>query len=668
MSEKEKLSKSHKLKQDLKNTTVHVVLKKKTLDNGDLSKYIPSNLKTTNLNSKNQNTEKRRVKPLTITQKNEKEEKEFVTSFNSVKSNQDSLNNKLKNTPFSNSNKNVKFNPKQRLPKTLDEIEENEELVKLLLKNPNDMTPEEKFYISSLNKEEFKRFIEFLKRKNRELSWRGNDLGSGRYLNEYINIYRDTGHSESERFQSLQKFLKLNHDNGKAEKANKEISYLKKSMEGSFIENYEKKENDSSQEISGNQMTRNIDHDMVDMKNKAFEATSKVILNELEKFKNIILSHKNEAKFIKIEVQNKIMYDDLEKKAKVMRDDVNKIKEMKDNSSNIHDIDKLYEKFKNKTKNLNLELSKHIEESSSIKKINSYLKRMNLSAQDLVNKLDDDSIISSMIDLNKAKETLLRLKILDENECDNFLNTLRKYHGNKIKVEYFLCILESYVFDDIKDIIKENVKLEEEEQMHDDDDYDYYGISLDYKHQKDDKLLSKRVLQDFDFMMKKKAALLVQRLYKGYRARKEFKVRWIYENLLAKRITIQLRRYAKKLRNIKNESAHKITYLMRKHYINKSLNKNLSKSTQKWLKDGKNLANLPFSHKNKVRCAIQIQRAWRRYKDNIMKKFFDKNSSVMDMNMLKTKTCFICLISRVSYKCGISRKMELFCINILKML
>lgn len=662
MSENEKLSKSNKLKQNLKNTnangngntTVHVVLKKKSLDNGDISKYIPENLK----NTKNSKTSKPRVKPLTLTQKTEKDEKEFVSSFNSVKSNQDNLNNKLKNTPFSNSNKNIKFNPQQRLPKSLDEIEENEELVKLLLKNPNEMSSEEKFYISSLNKEEFKRFVEFLKRKNRELSWRGNDLGSGRYLNEYINIYRETGHSESVRVQSLQKFLKLNHDNGKAEKSNKEVSYLKKSMEGSFLENFEKK--DCDPEVNKN---FDLDREMTDVKNKAFEATSKVILKELEKFKNIILSHKNEAKLVKIEVQNKSLYDDLEKKTKIMREDVVRINEIKnkekDNSDLNIDVDRLYDNFKNKSENLQSELTNQIEESCAIKKINSYIKRMNLTAVDLTNKLDDDSFLSSMIDLDKAKATLLRLKIFEkenEKECDNFLNILRRYHGNKVKVEYFLCILESDVFDDIKDVIKENVVLtetnSEEDSVHIEDD-DYYGINSDVRNKphKKEKLISKRVLQDFDFMMKKKAAVLVQRLYRGFKARKMFRVRWINLNIMVKRITAHLRRYASKLRKIKEESAYKITYLMRKHYINKSLNKNLSKSTQKWLKDGRNLANLPFSNKNKVRCAIQIQRAWRRFKDNVMKKFFDKNSSVMDMNMLKTKTCFICLISRVSHLC-----------------
>jgi len=54
------------------------------------------------------------------------------------------------------------------------------------------MTIEEKIYINSLDDKEFKRLIEYLKVKSRELQWRGNDLGSGHYNELYIKIDRDT--------------------------------------------------------------------------------------------------------------------------------------------------------------------------------------------------------------------------------------------------------------------------------------------------------------------------------------------------------------------------------------------------------------------------------------------------------------------------------------------
>ena len=54
------------------------------------------------------------------------------------------------------------------------------------------MTIQEKVFLNGLNEEEFKRFISYLKVKNKELSWRGNDLGSGHYNDLNIKIDRNT--------------------------------------------------------------------------------------------------------------------------------------------------------------------------------------------------------------------------------------------------------------------------------------------------------------------------------------------------------------------------------------------------------------------------------------------------------------------------------------------
>lgn len=130
-------------------------------------------------------------------QKKEKEKNEFVKNLNKVKQNQENLDHKLKKVPFDKKNQNINLMVKSRLPKTLSEIEENEELVRLLLKNPKEMTMEEKVYIGSFDDKEFARFIEFLKLKNKEIRWRGNDWGSGHYLEQYIDIYREYGHTEN---------------------------------------------------------------------------------------------------------------------------------------------------------------------------------------------------------------------------------------------------------------------------------------------------------------------------------------------------------------------------------------------------------------------------------------------------------------------------------------
>jgi hypothetical protein len=151
----------------------NVIIRKKSIGNGDLSKHISKSLKATS-------------KSKTNTQKFEKGKEDYINSLNKVKVNRDNLQTKLKSVPFQYSGLTGK------LPRTVEEIQGNEDLVKLLLKNPDDMTPEEKVYISNFNEEEFKVFINFLKIKQKELGWRGNDWGSGHYINNFISIYRNT--------------------------------------------------------------------------------------------------------------------------------------------------------------------------------------------------------------------------------------------------------------------------------------------------------------------------------------------------------------------------------------------------------------------------------------------------------------------------------------------
>ena len=87
-----------------------------------------------------------------------------------VNENQKKLNQKLKNIPYSNKNNpNNFFSKKKRLPDTIQDIEDNAELAKLLLKNPDKMTNEEKVYIASFNDKEFDLFIKSLKMKDREI-------------------------------------------------------------------------------------------------------------------------------------------------------------------------------------------------------------------------------------------------------------------------------------------------------------------------------------------------------------------------------------------------------------------------------------------------------------------------------------------------------------------
>lgn len=162
-------------------------------------------------------------------------------------------------------------------------------------------------------------------------------------------------------------------------------------------------------------------------------------MKELESFKNTLLWHKNEVLIKQIETQNNIVFKDLECKTNIMREDVKKIKNAKiDNRS---EIEKMCDNFKQNLFKLKSEF-RTSEANSIVKKIKAYCDRMSLSSLDLVKQLDKSVVMSMTVDLLEAKDTFNRLKILQPIETNNFLNLVRLYHGDKVPMDIFICILE----------------------------------------------------------------------------------------------------------------------------------------------------------------------------------------------------------------------------------
>jgi hypothetical protein len=595
---------------NVKNSNTNIVLIKQPIENGDLSKWLKDKIP-------------KRLKPLSITQKKEKENKEYNSSINIIKKNQEKTEDKRQRQLLDNKNKNLNPSSIKRLPKTLKEIEENPDLVLLLLKEPSKMSEEEKSYIKSFSDAEFKLFAEFLKIKEKELSWRGNDWGSGHYLQNFVSIYRNSSLKENEKLLSLKNFLKMNHANY-ANYPKKAIHILQNNYtkNDEFILQYEERK---TQDVIKNQTM-----------NDMYETTSNNILKELEKFKNVILEHKNEIKYKQIKNQNEIIISDLERKTKLVREDVAKLKENKKD-----EIENLIDAYKFKMTQLSSK-----KESSIINKINDYLERMEITPYDLIKKMDKNSSITMEVKLDFAKDTLEKLKILDKFESEDFLNMVKNYHGDPVKIEYLLRILDAPHKQDHEEN-DDNAEDDSYEQNEFEEEYDYHEPDSPLNHRQQ----TNKNLGDFDYFMKRKSAIMIQKIFRAHNTRKEVFVALISRNMAAKRIQKQFKKYYQIIKLKKNEAAKKITYLFRKHYILKNINRKLSITTAKWLKEGKNLSDLPFSHKNRSKAALAIQRSWRRYKRQILSKFYDKKSSVMDINMLKTKTCLICLINRVTHLC-----------------
>ena len=227
-----------------KNKSNHIRYLKKEIGNGDIDSEISKQLKLKNKKTIRNQLHKMKESMKKFENGLEKKQKqkrpqstrsyidtEIKKSLRKVNENQKRLNQKLKNTPYNNKNNpNNFFSKQKRLPDTIQEIDDNKELARLLLKNPDIMTTEEKVYIASFNDREFKLFINYLKMKDREIKWQGNGLGSGHYYEGFISIYRKYGSRANERFASLQKFLKINYNNKKAKDFNDERKRGKKGI------------------------------------------------------------------------------------------------------------------------------------------------------------------------------------------------------------------------------------------------------------------------------------------------------------------------------------------------------------------------------------------------------------------------------------------------------
>ena len=630
-----------KFAQEKNNAETHIVFHKKNIENGDLSQYLKEKLLkqkksslekvTNNDNLKNSNTEmKKSVKIPTFTEKKEKNKNEFINSIKIVKRTQELQETKLKQTQF---NKHTNLSLNHKLPKTIHEIEENEDLVRLLLKNPEEMTAEEKIYINGFSKEEFKRFMQFLKIKNKELKWRGNDWGSGHYFDHYINIYRKESSIEDKKYLTLKSILKQNFKNTQTEKNNKKEFFGEEEGNKEFFHEENLKGNENlpqsnlSKMNSNIQSTNNIARGLV--RNEMYEQTAKTIFKELDNFKNTLLSHKNEINHKKIETQNTIIFKDLEAKSKFMQEDLTKIKNIKTETKS--DLESLVENFTNSIKLSSENYSDLIEESAITNKIKSYCERMNLQTMDLVKKLDHNSFIDLEVDLENLQENLYRLKILNQTESEEFCNMLKIYYGKKIKVDYLIKILEVETGD--LNYYNQILNTEENDEMQNensdesgyDNDYDYFNTTEKYKRngKKDfktqditiNKVLGIRNYPAFEYLMQKKSAVCIQKCFRAYLSRKKYRFFSIRLKVMARRITRAIRNHVNKINSLKNESAAKITYLLRRNYLHKNKNRQLHFFTDKIF--GK-LTELPFSRKNKIQKITQIQRAFRRYKQRLM--------------------------------------------------
>ncbi len=428
---------------DKSNNSTHIRYLRKEIGNGDIDSEINKQLKSSRKN-KIQIQLKKMKEPMKKFENDlkKKSQRGFLTTriqnFNTqlrndirkVNENQKKLNQKLKNIPYENKkNPNNFFSKKKRLPDTIEDIEDNAELVKLLLKNPDKMTNEEKVYIASFNDKEFALFIKFLKMKDREIKWQGNGLGSGHYYEGFISIYRKYGNNTNERFAKLNHFLKINYNNKKAKEINTERQRNKnffeeeKALNGDNLGNAEQLYN--------------------------YEQENAELMRQFDEYKNILSEEKAKMEQKKMEIENQAVANKLEEQKRQMNDEINNLRDLKNKN---YDLDELYQKY---ITDYELEKNgKKINDQSLGKKIKLYLRNTGLNPDEFSHRFIESNLPPNLnitgynyIYIPNAEKKLVELQVLTEEEINLLCKILLNYSDEYIREDLFSHFLQSLIDD-----------------------------------------------------------------------------------------------------------------------------------------------------------------------------------------------------------------------------
>ena len=640
--------------------TQNIVYRKKSLGNGDIEKDIKKQIKKgkskaleTQLTKMNQTMKQfdktqKKFKP-TSTQKMKYEANLLKQNVKKINKNQKELNKKLAQTQLNSKNPNYYFSKNKHLPNTLNEIDENTELAKLLLKNPDKMSTEEKIYIASFNNREFELFINYLRMKDRELKWVGNGLGSGHYLEGLISIYRKYGNDENERYSSLRRYLKLNYNNNKAKEQKTTTNF-----------------NFQIEDIKGdNASFNNYNNDY-----ETFEAQSREMMKQLDSLTSKINANKENIEMQKFKNTNELIHNELDRKKNKFKEDLDNLQNMKNNPDN--EVDELYQQFIAIYK---IGRNKDSEDILLGKKLIDYLNNNGLNELEFAKRFGENQNLQNfdkdIIIVDNIQQILIDLKVFDEEESESLCNILKTYSGNEITVDFFAKFItnlcnetrekmekEMREKEELEKSKKKSLFLEEENLQGDNLEYDNLSNenSSDYSYdgqiiQKDNnreynerlrKQLKGQYFEEFEKVMKDKFATLINKTVKGYLTRKNVKVERIYLYILAKRVVNLFRKNYERRMKEKDMAAKKITHLLQKNYWNKKDKNAVTHFTSRWLKNKKFISN---QIKQNV-CATLIQVKWREYIKQLTEK-----ENVLDEQMLRTKICFICKKNKVEYLC-----------------
>ena len=646
------------------NQSTHVRYLRKEIGNGDIDSEINKQLKTTKKKvlhnqlkkmkepmKKFENDLQKKTMKRPFTSRVQNFNNQLKKDLRKVNDNQKKLNRKLQNIPYENKkNPNNFFSKQKRLPDTIQDIEDNADLARLLLKNPDKMTTEEKVYIASFNDREFKLFIDYLKMKDKEIKWQGNGLGSGHYYDGFISIYRKYGNDSNERFARLQNFLKINYNNKKAKEINterkKNIFEEEKALNGDNLGNAER------------------EYD--------FERQNNELKKQFNIYKNILSEEKNKMEIKKMEIDSKSVFHKLDEQKKELNNEIQNLQEIK---SKNYDLDELYQKYI-----IDYELSKNgkkINEQSLGRKLKIYLRDTGLNSDEFAHRFIESNLPPNLsmtgynyIFIPNAEKKLVELKVLTEDESNLLCKILLNYSDEYIREDFFSHFIHGLItdaetltkskiakrnkdnkkvsfYEDEKSAIEgKNEESNEESESYDDNpEIKADKNKMDYSEKIRRKIRGK-YYSEFENILKNKSATTINRVVKGHLVRKKNKVTRIYTMILVKRITKLLRKNYEEKMKYKNEAAKKITYLIKKNYWSKKDLKTMANFSSHWMKQNHHLT---INDKKNI-AATLIQNMWKKHRlllEQDIREFKNKITN----EMLKSKICFICKKNKVYFLC-----------------
>ena len=646
------------------NQSTHVRYLRKEIGNGDIDSEINKQLKTTKKKvlhnqlkkmkepmKKFENDLQKKTMKRPFTSRVQNFNNQLKKDLRKVNDNQKKLNRKLQNIPYENKkNPNNFFSKQKRLPDTIQDIEDNADLARLLLKNPDKMTTEEKVYIASFNDREFKLFIDYLKMKDKEIKWQGNGLGSGHYYDGFISIYRKYGNDSNERFARLQNFLKINYNNKKAKEINterkKNIFEEEKALNGDNLGNAER------------------EYD--------FERQNDELKKQFNIYKNILSEEKNKMEIKKMEIDSKSVFHKLDEQKKELNNEIQNLQEIKNKN---YDLDELYQKYI-----IDYELSKNgkkINEQSLGRKLKIYLRDTGLNSDEFAHRFIESNLPPNLsmsgynyIFIPNAEKKLVELKVLTEDESNLLCKILLNYSDEYIREDFFSHFIQGLItdaetltkskiakrnkdtkkvsfYEDEKSAIEgKNEESNEESESYDDNpEIKTDKNKMDYSEKIRRKIRGK-YYSEFENILKNKSATTINRVVKGHLVRKKNKVTRIYTMILVKRITKLLRKNYEEKMKYKNEAAKKITYLIKKNYWSKKDLKTMANFSSHWMKQNHHLT---INDKKNI-AATLIQNMWKKHRlllEQDIREFKNKITN----EMLKSKICFICKKNKVYFLC-----------------